>query len=228
MNVMDDVDHHSLAAAVDERTFIFIDLAGFTTMTLAHGDQDAADVAERFTELARTELEDGDQLVKSIGDAVMLTSPTPAAGLSLVARICHRADVEDAFPALRAGLHHGPAVPRGDDWFGTTVNIAARIAAQAAGGQVLGSRAIADAAATLGVPGRALGVARLRGLPHATPLYEVIPCAPVDRVIDPVCKMALHPNAAADQVEHEGEVYWFCSLTCAASFAAQPVDYSPR
>jgi adenylate cyclase len=226
MIVMDDVEHRRLTPEISERTFIFIDLAGFTTMTFAHGDEDAANVAERLTELARTELKDGDELVKSIGDAVMLTSPTPSAGLALVARICHRADDEDAFPALRAGLHHGPAVPRGDDWFGTTINLAARIAAQAAPGQVLGSQAIADAATSLGVPGRPLGVTRLRGMPGGTALYEVIPCAPVDRVIDPVCRMAVHPRAAASQVEHDGTVYWFCSLSWAAAFAAAPSDHS--
>lgn len=225
MTAMDNVESRRSGAGVIERTFIFIDLAGFTTMTLAHGDEGAADVAERFTELARDELKEGDHLVKSIGDAVMLTSPTPSAALALVARICHRADVEDAFPALRAGLHHGPAVPRGDDWFGTTVNTAARIAAQAAGGQVLGSAAIAEAAAVLGVPGRLLGVAHLRGLPGGMTLYEVMPCAPVDRVTDPVCRMALHPRAAVGQMEHEGTVYWFCSLPCAAAFAAAPLDH---
>lgn len=213
-----------VVASSSERTFIFIDLAGFTTMTVAHGDEDAADVAERFAELARNELKEGDQLVKSIGDAVMLTSSTPEAGLALVARICHRADVEDAFPALRAGLHHGPAVSRGADWFGTTVNTAARIAAQAAGGQVLGSLAIADAAASLGVPGRSLGATHLRGLLAEIDLYEVIPCAPVDRVIDPVCQMALRPRAAVGQMERDGKTYWFCSSSCVASFIAELSD----
>lgn len=209
-----------------ERTFIFIDLAGFTTMTVAHGDEDAADVAERFAELASIELRDGDQLVKSIGDAVMLTAPTPSAGLALVARICQRADVEVAFPVLRAGLHHGPAVPRGDDWFGTTVNTAARIAAQAVEGQVLGSAVIAEAASTLGVPSRSVGLAQLRGLPGLTALYEVIPCAPAGRVIDPVCQMALHPRTAVAQVEHDGTLYRFCSLACAAAFTSDPAHYA--
>lgn len=78
MIAMDDVAHRRTSGEIVERTVIFIDLAGFTTTTLTHGDQDAADVAERFTGLARSELEGGDQLVKSIGDAVMLTSPTPS------------------------------------------------------------------------------------------------------------------------------------------------------
>jgi class 3 adenylate cyclase len=57
-------------------TFCFIDLAGFTALTEAHGDEDAADLATSFAVLARSALAPGDQLVKTIGDAVLLTSPS--------------------------------------------------------------------------------------------------------------------------------------------------------
>jgi len=69
-----------------EWTFSFIDLAGFTAMTEAMSDSDAADVVARFCQIAREALGGGDRLVKSIGDAVMLASPTPAEGLQLVGR----------------------------------------------------------------------------------------------------------------------------------------------
>ena len=46
-----------------ERTVVFIDLAGFTVATAAHGDETAADLAERLGELTTTSLGDGDQLV---------------------------------------------------------------------------------------------------------------------------------------------------------------------
>ena len=75
------------------------------------------------------------------------------------------------FPRCGQGLHHSPAVPRRDVWRGTTVKIAARIAAPAAEGRLLASLAslaIADGAAVLGVPRRPLGVATRRGLPGAT------------------------------------------------------------
>ena len=68
-----------------ERTFSFVDLAGFTALTEAHGDLDAADLLGRFIGLARASLSAGDELVKSIGDAVMLASPGPAAAAAALA-----------------------------------------------------------------------------------------------------------------------------------------------
>ena len=78
----------------DTRTVGFIDLAGFTVATAAHGDETAADLAERLGELTTTSLGDGDQLVKGIGDAVMLVSNSSHEALALAGRICHLADHE--------------------------------------------------------------------------------------------------------------------------------------
>lgn len=208
------------------RTFTFLDLGGFTIMTVAHGDADAADVAERFTHLATIALGSEGRLIKSIGDAVMLASPDPAAALRLVARICQGADQEPAFPLLRGGMHHGPAIRRADDWFGTTVNTAARIAAHAAGEQVLASQPVAQVAQDLGLPSRPLGATRLRGLPEEVELFEVVACPPAERVIDPVCLMALDPAAAMTQVVHGTHHHWFCSWRCANAYTADPATFT--
>lgn len=66
-----------------ERTFSFVDLAGFTALTEAHGDLDAVELLDRFTGLVRASLSADDELVKSIGDAVMLASPEPGAAAML-------------------------------------------------------------------------------------------------------------------------------------------------
>src|SRR5690349_19479113 len=63
------------AAPRIQATFAFVDLAGFTALTEAQGDEDAADVAVRFATLARAALAPGDRLIKTIGDAVLVTSP---------------------------------------------------------------------------------------------------------------------------------------------------------
>lgn len=90
----------------------FIDLAGFTALTETHGDERAADLAERFHGFARDEVAEGDRFVKSIGDAVMLTSREPGAALELVARIIARCVSAEEFPVVRTGLHHGRVVRR--------------------------------------------------------------------------------------------------------------------
>lgn len=64
----------------NERTFAMVDLAGFTSLTEAHGDEQAANAAEILARLSRDSLAIGDELVKCIGDAVPLASPTPDSG----------------------------------------------------------------------------------------------------------------------------------------------------
>ena len=70
-----------------ERTFAFVDLAGFTALTEAHGDEHAADLVERFTGMARAALGPDDRLVKSIGDAHVPTSGEDKPPLSSTASL---------------------------------------------------------------------------------------------------------------------------------------------
>lgn len=210
----------------NERTVTFIDLAGYTTATSAHGDQVAADLAEKLVALANASLGQTDQLVKGLGDGVMLTSRTPADAVALAGRVCHRADHEPAFPLLRIGLHHGPVVERNDDWYGATVNIAARVAALAEPDQVVGTSPIAEAATRRGMEVVELGATVLRGVKLPVDLFAVTPCPPVEgRAVDPICRMAVMPPAAANRT-HGTHRHYFCSPECARAFdddsASQP------
>lgn len=127
-----------------QRTIAFVDLAGFTALTEVHGDEVAADVAERLTAQAVAALGPADRLVKTIGDAVMIESADPPSGIEVVRAILDRCHAATGCPLARAGLHHGPVVRRGDDLFGNTVNLAARVAGQATGGQVLSTATVAE------------------------------------------------------------------------------------
>lgn len=205
------------------RTFSFVDLAGYTALTEVHGDESAANLADRFVSLARSALGPDDQLVKCLGDAVMLTSPDPVAGVSLVGRLCAGTDAEDAFPVVRAGLHHGTAVRRADDWFGAAVNLAARVTAEAGGGEVLVTAPVADALVEAGLPVEPLGPVTLRHISEPVELFRADPCPhPHERVVDPLCHMQVTPATAAGRLRHRGHDHWFCSLSCAAAFAADP------
>lgn len=150
-----------------------VDLAGYTALTEAHGDENAADLAVRFAELAVGEMGPGDRLVKTIGDAVLLASRGPDEGFGLVERLLRRCAATALFPIARAGLHHGPAVARGDDIFGTSVNLTARIAGEAAGGQVLATAEVAQAAERRGFPVSSTGSAALRNLADPVELFDI-------------------------------------------------------
>ena len=134
-----------------------IDLAGYTALTEHHGDLHAADLADAFADLARGCLRGDDRLIKTIGDAVLLAAASPSQGIHLVERILDALGTLDRAPLTRTGLHHGEAVERDGDVFGTAVNIASRVAAHAEGGQVLATHGVAAAARELGVPVTAHG-----------------------------------------------------------------------
>lgn len=213
-------------SAESDSTFGFVDLAGFTALTDAHGDREAVALIDRFEAAAAAALTADDQLVKTVGDAVMLRFATIVNAITGTAAIFERCTSEAGFPVVRAGLHHGPAVARGDDWFGATVNLAARVAAQARGGQLLATAQVAETARHAGITVSRIGRFGLRNVLAPVELFDVSVGAPqAGTVIDPVCRMQVQTAAAAGTLRHGGRDWWFCSLACAAAFAAAPDRY---
>jgi adenylate cyclase len=134
----------------DEHTFLFADLAGFTAMTEAHGEEPAADLAEEFSQLVRELLPTYDaHEVKLIGDALMLRITEPANAVRLGLAIVCDVGLRHGSPTIRVGMHSGSAIERSGDWYGSTVNIAARVAGLAGGGEVLLTDATQTAAGPL-------------------------------------------------------------------------------
>ncbi len=197
-----------------------MDLAGFTALTESQGDEDAANIATKFADLTRAALQPGEHLVKTIGDAVMVTSPSPKTAVALVERLLIRAT---GLPALRAGIHYGGLVERNGDVFGATVNLAARVAAEAHPGEVLGTQPIAEAAEENGIPVIELGNVLMKNVKEPVPLYSLgLVLGAMETPIDPVCQTPIDRRSACGRLTHEGQQYWFCSLTCAAAFASNP------
>ncbi len=150
-------------------TFLFADLVGFTRFTAEHGDERAADLAVSFHERVRHLADElGCQVVKAIGDAVMVRSDDGAVALTLARRIFALAK-QEGFPSLRVGLDTGPAVERNNDWFGSTVNTASRVASLASAGELLITERTRDAAReALNVDFSKRRRYRLKGLPEQT------------------------------------------------------------
>jgi len=119
-------------------TFVFADIVGFTTFTTDRGDDAAADLATEFCqEVSRLAGEHGAETIKAIGDAVMVRASDASEAVRLALRVLGELSGRGAFPPIRIGMHTGPAVERAGDWFGATVNLAARVAAVATGGEAL-------------------------------------------------------------------------------------------
>ena len=129
------------------QTFVFTDLVGFTALTTAQGDDRAAEVALDFYRRVRSLLPSHRaEEVKTIGDAMMLRCEDPAMAVRLGLRIVDDLEAVAGFPPVRVGMHTGPAVSREGDWYGATVNVAARLCAVAGGGEVLVSDATRECA----------------------------------------------------------------------------------
>ncbi len=121
-----------------EMTICFADLVGFTRLGETVAPDRLSELAVRLEELATDALAPPVRLVKTIGDAVMLSSPEPQALIGQALDLVEAADAEgERFPQLRAGLAHGAALGRAGDWFGQPVNLASRITAIARPGSVL-------------------------------------------------------------------------------------------
>ncbi len=211
-------------------TFLFADMAGFTALTEVHGDEHAADAAADFCRRVRALAEPGTEVVKTIGDAVMCRSADARAAVEAgLGMTLHFGGEHGALP-VRVGMHTGPAIERGGDWFGGTVNVAARVAALAASGEVLLTEATATAAGELpGVELRGHGVHDLRNVAEPLAVLRAVPTGTGERAdmdVDPVCRMVVDPGRAAGILEHRGRLYRFCSLDCAGRFATDPDRYA--
>lgn len=211
-------------------TFLFADIAGFTALTEAHGDEQAVQLVEDFATAVQAELPRVEgEYVKAIGDALMLRVPDPGDAIRLGLWITRNAMSGHQAPSVRVGGNHGPAVARGGDYFGATINVAARVSALAAGGELLVTGHTAALVPDLeGVVYESRGRQVLRDVAEPVEIFAVVR---VDEnaghmAIDPVCQMAVDPERAVGRLLVDEKAHYFCSLTCAAAFAQHPERYA--
>lgn len=145
-------------------------------------------------------------------------------------RIRNEVGTRHGFPSIRIGMHTGRATERSGDWFGSTVNTAARASGLATGGEVLATDTTRQAAGRVeGVDFQERGRHELRNVGEPALLCACIPQGertPDDLPIDPVCRMAIASARAAARVTYQGVEYQFCSLQCARRFSTAPERYA--
>jgi adenylate cyclase len=211
------------SSASTAATVAFIDLAGFSAIADVYGDAAAIDVLEIFENMVGDALREYGPPIKWIGDEAMLSFSGPESALQVLGTLSQACRKEPRLPLTRAGLNHGPVIRRGNDLFGSTVNVAARVAALATPGQLLATQPIAEAAAAQGILVRDLGAVALRSVANEVPLYEIeLAPSPDPAWIDPVCKMHA-PYAFYRRAAPDGP--WFCSPRCEEAYRKSPQTY---
>jgi class 3 adenylate cyclase len=134
-------------AGVSQVALLFSDLQGSTALYERVGDAKAYNmVRDHFALLAGIVRDHDGAVVKTIGDAVMASFGDPAHAVK--AALAMQTAIADHDLVLKLGVHAGPSVvvTLNDrlDYFGSTVNMAARLQGQSAGGDIVLSRAVAD------------------------------------------------------------------------------------
>jgi adenylate cyclase len=149
----------------------FLDITGYTRLTQEHGDAAAAQLAERLGRIVRQiSVVHGGRAVKWLGDGVMLHFPHPPQGVMAALEMVDGV-VEAGLPPAHVGLHAGPVIFQEGDYYGSTVNVAARIAAFAQAGEVIVSQDVVDASAGAPIAFRDVGPVGLKGVSGAMTLY---------------------------------------------------------
>jgi adenylate cyclase len=154
---------------VQNMVFLFSDLVGSTALYERIGDAAAfALVRDHFELMKQIYVAHGGSLVKTIGDAVMAVFRQPRSALAAALEMHRRIErlhdrVQGEALMLRIGLHRGPCIAMEAnglvDYFGTTVNLAARVQGRAGAGETALSPAMvgdAEICAFLSGEGREL------------------------------------------------------------------------
>jgi class 3 adenylate cyclase len=160
------------------RTILFTDVEGSTALTERLGDARAREVLREHERIVREALRaHGGAEVKALGDGFMasFSSATRALECAVAMQRAFAARSESAGEPIRVriGLNAGEPIAEEADLFGTAVNMAARIAAQAQGGEILASDVVRQLVAGKGFLFSDRGGVALRGFEDPVRLYEV-------------------------------------------------------
>lgn len=157
------------------RTFVFLDLSGFTNYTAAFGDDAAGRILGTFRTLVREiASERGVRIAKWLGDGGMIVAVEQIAAIEFITELEQRASSVCAPLQLRAGIASGRALLfEGDDYIGSSVNMAARLCDYARDVDVLMPTMHLDRLPE-GVRAEPYGEVELRGFPGTIDIIRLV------------------------------------------------------
>ena len=173
----------TMSSAVDAdagalRTILFTDVEGSTSLTQKLGDTKARDVMRGHEQMVREELrQHGGTEIKTMGDGFMASFGSAIAAvkcaIDLQRRLADHNETADQPILIRIGMSAGEPIAEDDDLFGTAVIAAARIGAQAGGGEIHVSDVVRQLVVGKGFDFVDRGEVALRGFDEPQRLHEV-------------------------------------------------------
>ena len=199
-----------------ELSILIADLSGYTALTEAHGAETAADVIDEYLSHVDEALAGDCYLHERVGDEVMIISASPDDLAATAAALLNNVFDKAHFLQLHGGLHTGTLLKRNNSFFGSSLNLASRIASKASPGSFLCSDIFFDALSekykTLFAP---KGKHSFKNVTNEIELYEFLLHAGEKFFIDPVCRMMVKETGIPHPANAE---IFFCSAECLNAF----------
>lgn len=158
-------------------TILFTDLVEFSSWSMKAGDAAAVDLLRKVSQAIEPPVaESTGKVVKRLGDGMMAVFADPTDALAATREAQSRLEeieVSGYRPMLRAGMHVGRPERVGDDYFGVDVNIAARVAEAATGGEILATDKVLSEIDQDSVKAKRKRMFRAKGVPAETKVYSI-------------------------------------------------------
>lgn len=203
---------------------LIADLSGYTALTETHGPFAAADTIDKYLGIVKECLVGESKLHQSVGDEVVIISPSADELICTGIRLIKKCSEEHNFLQVHGGLHYGRILKRNNNYFGSTINLASRIASRANKGTLWCSgefvNALSDKTAFTFLP---RGGHRFKNVIEENDVLELVMDNIKDVHIDPVCRMLIHKKENA--VPHPEEDILFCSANCRDIYINQNFPY---
>lgn len=199
---------------------LMADLTGYSALTDAHGAFSAADLIDRYLEIVENSLVGDCHLKERTGDQVMIVSSSPDNLLATAMMISKQTCKEKNFLLVHGGLHYGPILKRNNSYFGSTINVTARITSKAKAGTFWCSEEFVKALAeSHSFPMESKGKHSFKNINGEMELMELAHGFEDSFYVDPVCRMLILDKDAA--IKHPGEEVYFCSGGCLETYTTE-------
>jgi adenylate cyclase len=193
---------------------LMADLSGYSALTEAHGAVSAADLIDKYIGIAENCLVGDCRLHQQTGDELMFVSDSADVMLATAQRLAAETASEEHFLQVHGGMHYGKVLKRGGNYFGTAINLAARIAAKAIAGTFYCSAEFVDSVTDKSAGTfQSQGNYRLKNISEEKEIFELSVEKLKANYIDPVCRMLILDPKSAFRHPGEDQLY-FCSSQC--------------
>ncbi|MEO5564947.1 MAG: adenylate/guanylate cyclase domain-containing protein [Chitinophagaceae bacterium] len=200
---------------VEENVAILMaDLIGYTALTETHGALSAADMIDKYVEIVENCLVGDSRLIERTGDEVMIVSTSPDFLLATAMMITKNTSKEENFLQVHGGLHYGKVLRRNNSYFGSAINITARITSKANPGTIWCSEEFINALANKDfLKLQSKGKHSFKNINEEIGIVELAHEFEESFYVDPVGRMLILNKEIAIKHAVSEDIY-FCSAGC--------------